>query len=398
MRRTALRFSLRIACLVCLGSPWLEFRLRGGDPAVDPADELWEELRAARQSFHASRPDSLEPEAFNRFLGEHAEGAGRLADRFKDYQSRFPASAHATQAWEDWMNLLDTAAHGSSARRIELETAEQQWLAHPKLGSRQRSTIRERQLDRIEDLAERERRVRQLKGEAEEPTDFIGRRMLDLAEAVEFPHSRDLVGEVLQLTGSTPTAEEYRATRHASTNVAAFHAWMAGERSIRERHHRRALELKRRLDRIGQPLRLQFTALDGTRIDLDRYRGKVVLLDFWATWCPPCVGALPGVKDVWKRLQPEGFEVIGVSYDDQRETLDRFLQKHELPWPQFFDPAGTDAPLIQSLGQPGPPAYWLIDRQGVLSDVTAHRDLERKARRLLASPRDPSPSTPAPTR
>jgi peroxiredoxin len=187
---------------------------------------------------------------------------------------------------------------------------------------------------------------------------------------------------------------EYRAAGHTSTNEPAWKAWLSGEEAICKMHRRSALELKKRLDRIGQPLKFQITALDGTTIDLEHYRGKVVLLDFRATWCPPCVGGLPGVKSVWEKLHKEGFEVIGISYDEEREKLEKFLKKHNLPWPQFFDPAGKEAPLIKLLGQPAPPAYWLIDRDGLVSDLNAHDNLEKKVKQLLdtkvASPKPAS--------
>jgi thiol-disulfide isomerase/thioredoxin len=106
-------------------------------------------------------------------------------------------------------------------------------------------------------------------------------------------------------------------------------------------------------------------------------------LDFWATWCPPCIAGLPEVEKTAAKLHDQGFEVIGMSYDTERDRLEAFLKKKGLKWPQFFDVQGADAPLMQSLGSPGPPTYWLIDRQGLLADVNAREDLESKVKRLL---------------
>lgn len=383
MNLSARNFGRSANYLLGLGILCLTLNLRGGEATPSTADEKWKELLSAQEKFHELKPPSLEQKEFDRFLKEYAEKAGKLADRLRDFQTQYPNSTNTSKAWDDWMNLLDIAANNSSARRAELEKAEQQCLSDPKLSRRQRSTIRYRQIGRLDDVAERERLVRKVKDEAEEPTDFFCQQMLDIAGFAEYPHSREIVDEVLKLTETAPTIEEYRATGHTSTNEWLLKAWLATEKSIRDLGHGRALELKKQLDRIGQPLQLQFTALDGTNIDLERYRGKVVLLDFWATWCPPCVGGLPGVKSVWQKLHKEGFEVIGMSYDEEREKLEKFLQKNELPWPQFFDSAGKDAPLIKSLGQPGPPAYWLIDRRGLLSDINAHDDLEKKVKKLL---------------
>ncbi len=379
-KAVALRRVVMVLCLICLSS-----RSFSDEGASATTNDPWKELLVAKESFYESRPPSLEKQEFDAFLKEYADNAGKLADRFKDYQTRFPDSPNVSKAWENWMNLLDIAAHGSPARRAELEKAEQECLADPKLSPRQRSTIRYRQIDRLDNIAERERLVRKVKDENGEPTDFFCQQMLDIAEFCEYPHSREIVDEILKLTESAPTMEEYRATGHTATNELAWRAWVSGQKAIRDMHHGRALELKKQLDRIGHQLQFQFTALDGTKIDLEDYRGKVVLLDFWATWCAPCVGGLPGVKSVWEKLHKDGFEVIGMSYDEERETLEKFLRKNDLPWPQFFDPSGKAAPLIQSLGQPGPPAYWLVDRQGLVSDLNAHDNLEKKVKELLDS-------------
>jgi peroxiredoxin len=141
------------------------------------------------------------------------------------------------------------------------------------------------------------------------------------------------------------------------------------------------------LDRIGHPVRLKFIALDGRMVDLEKLHGKVVLLEFWATWCAPCVGGIPQIKTAWDALHKDGFDVIGLSYDTDRAALERFLKKNHLPWPQFFSSKGKDAALIKAFGQPGPPAYWLVDQQGVLVGVNAHQDLEQKVSHLLAGKR-----------
>jgi thiol-disulfide isomerase/thioredoxin len=88
------------------------------------------------------------------------------------------------------------------------------------------------------------------------------------------------------------------------------------------------------MDRIGQPLELKGAAVDGREIDVQRMKGKVVLIDFWATWCPSCLEEVPRVKILYEKFHGQGFEVIGVSLDKKLETLTAFLEKEPTPWPQ----------------------------------------------------------------
>ncbi len=129
---------------------------------------------------------------------------------------------------------------------------------------------------------------------------------------------------------------------------------------------------------------LRFTAFDGSEVDLRDYRGKVVLLDFWATWCAPCLVDAPVIRSVWDSLHDRGFEVIGISYDTDRAALERYLGRTGQSWPQFFSDEGNKAPLIQEFGNPPPPTYWLIDQRGVLVDINGFVNLEEKVRRLIA--------------
>ena len=106
------------------------------------------------------------------------------------------------------------------------------------------------------------------------------------------------------------------------------------------------------------------TTLDGAPVTLERFRGKVVLLDVWATWCPPCVAALPRLQALHDRYQDKGFAVVGVSLDaGGASTVRPFVARRNLTYPMLVDTAGTDS-ARRVLGVETLPALFPIDTSG----------------------------------
>jgi thiol-disulfide isomerase/thioredoxin len=141
--------------------------------------------------------------------------------------------------------------------------------------------------------------------------------------------------------------------------------------------------LKWKLEATGQPFRLAFTALDGTEVDTAAWKGKVVLIDFWATWCPPCVAGLPEVRKLYQKYHPKDIEMIGVSLDTDGGALKRFLAKHKDPWPQHFDGKSWKSPVAYEHGVQSIPSLWLLDRKGILRTMDVHHDLEGQLIKLV---------------
>lgn len=109
--------------------------------------------------------------------------------------------------------------------------------------------------------------------------------------------------------------------------------------------------------------------LSGQPLSVGALKGKVVLIDFWATWCGPCRAELPNVIATYKKHHERGFEIIGISLDSERDKLDSFLKKQDgMTWPQFFDGQGWSNELAQKYGVEAIPFTILVGPDGKIID------------------------------
>ncbi len=113
------------------------------------------------------------------------------------------------------------------------------------------------------------------------------------------------------------------------------------------------------------------TDLDGKPISIEAYRGKVVLVDFWAVWCGPCIAEMPNVKKVYEKYKDKGFDIIGISLDNDETSLRDFLKENDIPWRQVFSGEGWDSPVSRQYGIYSIPNMWLIDKEGKLISNSA---------------------------
>ncbi|MDZ7617734.1 MAG: redoxin domain-containing protein [Patescibacteria group bacterium] len=139
----------------------------------------------------------------------------------------------------------------------------------------------------------------------------------------------------------------------------------------------------RRLDAVGQPIDFSGESPAGGVVDLAKFRGRVMLIQYWATWCEPCKADMVTIKDMIAKYG-QNFGVIGVNLDHNVKDLATFVQENRLNWPQIHEAGGLDSRPANQLGILTVPTMLLVDQQGrVVHRNIQSAELEREVRKLL---------------
>lgn len=150
----------------------------------------------------------------------------------------------------------------------------------------------------------------------------------------------------------------------------------------------------RRMDLMGKEMKLEGKTVDGKDFDWKAYRGKVVLIDFWATWCGPCVGELPNVKRNYELYKDKGFDVVGISLDNERTDLEKFLKDQKVPWTCLFEEgAGWNNTNANYYGIMAIPAVILVDKEGKVVHLEARGETLGAELARLLGPAEEKPAT-----
>ena len=156
-------------------------------------------------------------------------------------------------------------------------------------------------------------------------------------------------------------------------------------------------ELKR-LDKVGKPApQVAVDDVKGSPVRLDAFRGKYVLIDFWATWCAPCIAELPRLEAAYKTYHDSGFEILSVSLDETKSAVTDFVKARKIPWPQIHN-ASAMADVAEAFGVITIPAVYLIDPKGTIVRLDLRgKLLDETLSRLVKQPARAARENPAPT-
>ena len=148
---------------------------------------------------------------------------------------------------------------------------------------------------------------------------------------------------------------------------------------------------------IGKPFEFSFNdAVTGETVSADTLKGKVLVIDFWATWCGPCIAEMPKMKELYAQYKERGVEFVGISLDNPEdkgglEALRKYCKEQQITWPQYYQGKGWESEFSTSSGINSIPAVFVVDAEGNLYSTEARGKLEELIPELLAK-RDGEPT------
>jgi thiol-disulfide isomerase/thioredoxin len=347
-RLAVIALAFAVASPLVLPAPALARQSAGGKPAKPGGSiekRTFKSLAELRQAFEAER-EHVEKELKSKELAAlKAYLAGKVADREK----ALVAAQELAFSLDEW---ADASAFGA---QIASEFPESRQLLRVKLRtagalSRLDAKLAEARKLYLE-VAEKAKESENVNAHVE-ALDSLASLELDAGDVEASRKALERIGKEL---GSNPQIAQFVERRKAS------------------------------LEPIGtEPKPFEVKDQEGRPLSLAGLKGKVVLIDFWATWCGPCRAELPNVLETYRKYHDQGFEIVGISLDQDEDAFREFIQDEGMTWPQFFDGKGWGNEIAVLYGVQGIPQTYLLDRDGKIQRVGLRGDaLERAVGALL---------------
>lgn len=336
------------------------------------ADEAWQAFKKASKPptpptiWQTQRPTDAqikEWEANNSVL------SAKAAELAREFYTKFPKDARVSEAREQELKLTEVSVQlGNTNKLARLQELRKELAKAPGISENERLKLR------IQQVQGDAMRLRNQGVEAVVKALEAGAREL----IKEFPNRQEPYNLLVQVATAAIQDGDIEKGRKLAKELENAKVPKAAMSLIKT-------QLKR-YDMVGQPFVFIGLGTDGKPIELEKMRGKVVLIDFWASWCGPCMAELPNMKEAYAKYHDKGFEIIGVNLDQDMSALKEAVEKYKIPWRQHFDAGNPDGGWAAKYGISAIPAIWLIDKKGILKDLNGRENLAEKVEKLLAEP------------
>ncbi|MGB0580583.1 MAG: TlpA family protein disulfide reductase [Limisphaerales bacterium] len=304
-------------------------------------------------------PSKAEIAAFRK---TQTKAALHAADLAREFTQRFPTHVFAHSARTNRHHWLEFAIRrGAVERTADIRQLENEMMFQPGVTDAQRYATRRRSIDR-------EIAVAQAQGK--DMMAAFERGIRDLQK--EFPKHPETYQMLYALALRSPAMKAAQIAKEIQEGNAPPGVKQAAQ------------EILLKAQRIGKPLRIKFKSVGGRDIDTLKLKGKVILLDFWASWSAPSMTQLAELQKLYRSHHAKGLEILGINFDQDRNALASLVNYKRIPWPQHHDQGSKLKSLREILGVKQIPALWIVDKHGNLRDTNARQNLVTLVEQLLA--------------